>query len=188
MWPHRWRDETAARRAAEVGASLAGDRGGPVSLSPATMMTLAPGSSVLLPSPNGSTCTVAAAEGGAEVVAGCLRNAPVVAGWLATRPGPIGLLACGELWPDGSLRPAYEDLVGAGSIAALLDRSRLSPEAEAAALAAEHRWSLLLVPSGAELAERGFADDVAMAEEYGADPVVPILVDGRYVNCQDGMA
>jgi len=45
----------------------------------------------------------------------------------------------GEQWPDGSLRPAYEDLVGAGAVAnrllALDPSVELTPEAEASVLA-----------------------------------------------------
>jgi 2-phosphosulfolactate phosphatase len=180
VWPHRWRDESAAERAAALGAVLAGGREGPVSLSPPSLATLPAGTDVLLPSPNGATCCVAAAESGVRVLAACLRNAPAVAAWLADEPGPVGLVAAGEQWPDGSLRPAYEDWVGAGSVAALLTGRALSPEAEAAALAAGSRRPLSSVLSGAELVERGFAEDVATAEDYGADGVVPLLVGGRF--------
>jgi 2-phosphosulfolactate phosphatase len=103
-----------------------------------------------------------------------------VATWLHGCDGDVGLVAAGERWPDGSLRPAYEDWVGAGSIAALLSGLALTAEAEAAALAASARRPLGEVASGVELIERGFAGDVEMAEDYGADDIVPLLVDGRF--------
>jgi 2-phosphosulfolactate phosphatase len=37
------------------------------------------------------------------------------------------------------------------------------------------------VPSGRELVDRGFAEDVRLAEQVDADDVVPILQNGRYV-------
>jgi 2-phosphosulfolactate phosphatase len=81
------------------------------------------------------------------------------------------------------MRPAYEDWIGAGSIAALLaDAVELGPEAAAAAAGSQHRRPLVEVMSGNELVERGFADDVAMAEDYGAGDEVPVLVDGRFVS------
>jgi 2-phosphosulfolactate phosphatase len=36
--------------------------------------------------------------------------------------------------------------------------------------------------SGRELIETGFAGDVDLASEYGISPVVPILVDDRFVD------
>jgi 2-phosphosulfolactate phosphatase len=180
VWPYAWRDETAIARAVEVGAVLAGGRDDAVSLSPVSLAALEFGTSVVLPSPNGAGCCLAAAAAGVRVVAGCLRNAPAVAAWCRDRQGDVGLVAAGERWPDGSLRPAYEDWVGAGSIAALLGGLALTAEAEAAALAAAARRPLGEVASGVELIERGFADDVGMAEDYGADDIVPLLADGRF--------
>src|SRR5579862_5302642 len=79
VYPYGWRDATAADFADSVQALLAdgGDPAGP-SLSPSSMDALAPGASLVLPSPNGATCAVLAAEAGARVVAGCLRNAAAV--------------------------------------------------------------------------------------------------------------
>ncbi len=91
-------------------------------------------------------------------------------------------MPAGERWPDGSLRPAYEDL-GAGAVAARLG---LPLAADAGvAVAAFDRWSvdrlLLMCRSGVELVDRGFGDDVLMAAAEGADDVVPVLVDGAFV-------
>ena len=94
-------------------------------------------------------------------------------------------MPAGEQWGDGSLRPAYEDLVGAGAV---IDRLAgrdpglpLTPEAEVAALAFRALRPLELCPSGAELVERGFAGDVRIASEIDVTDVVPALVEGRFV-------
>lgn len=180
--PHPWKDESATAVAARHGALLAGPRGSAVSLSPLSMRGLARGTVVVLPSPNGAMCSLTAAERGATVVAGCLRNATAIARWCTNRGLDVGLVAAGEQWPDGSLRPAYEDWVGAGLIAAHLGaHAELSPEAEAAALAARRRRPLAGVASGAELVEAGFGNDLDMAEDADVDDVVPMLVDGQFV-------
>jgi 2-phosphosulfolactate phosphatase len=119
------------------------------------------------------------------VVAGSLRNAPAVARWVKRRQsGDVGLVAAGEQWADGALRPAYEDWVGAGAIADLLHPwAALSPEAAAAALAAQARRPLRDVASGVELVQRGYVSDIDLAEHYGADDVVPVLESGRFIAC-----
>ena len=113
VYPYRWRDATAAAFADSVRAVLADGRdpAGP-SLSPSSMDGLAPGASVVLPSPNGSMCAVLASEAGAQVVAGCLRNAAAVGAWAGGAGSQVTVIACGERWPDGSLRPSLEDLLG----------------------------------------------------------------------------
>jgi 2-phosphosulfolactate phosphatase len=91
-------------------------------------------------------------------------------------------VAAGEQWPDGTMRPAYEDWVGAGRVAAhLAAHAVLSPEADAAALAAQHRRPLAGVASGVELIGAGFGEDVEVADEVDVDDVVPMLVEGQFV-------
>jgi len=185
VWPHPGGDD-AVRLARELDGELAGQRsaaGGP-SLSPASLTHLYAGSRLVLPSPNGSAISSSGVDGSCLVLAGCLRNATAVARWLRGR-GHVGLVPAGERWPDGSLRPAYEDLVGAGAIAdRLLTQDadvELSPEAEAAALAFRALRPLELCPSGIELIERGWAEDVRIASEVDASDVVPVLAGGRFV-------
>ena len=92
-------------------------------------------SRLVLPSPNGSA--IAAAAPGVTVAAS-LRNASAVAEWLSERfrgdVEPVSVIAAGERWPDGSLRPALEDLLGAGAVlSALVARTGVSESPEAAA-------------------------------------------------------
>jgi 2-phosphosulfolactate phosphatase len=96
----------------------------------------------------------------------------------------ISVIAAGERWPDGSLRPAIEDWIGAGAIIAHLTGSR-SPEAEVAYLAFLHAqpdliWYLRQCGSGCELIERGYAEDILLAAELNMSDNVPILTEGVY--------
>jgi 2-phosphosulfolactate phosphatase len=185
VYPYRWRDATAAAFADSVQALLADGRdpAGP-SLSPSSMNTLAPGASLVLPSPNGSTCAVLASEAGAQVVAGCLRNAAAVGAWADEAGGPVTVIACGERWPDGSLRPSLEDLLGAGAVLSSMTGDP-SPEARAAIAAfrdAAHRLpqDLSECASGRELSEKGWAEDVGYAARLNASTTVPMLTDGAF--------
>lgn len=185
VWPHTG-GESAGQLARDIGAVLAGNRwshDGP-SLSPASLRDLDADARLVLPSPNGSSITFTAVNGSCPVVAACLRNAAAVSRHLRDVER-IGLVPAGEQWGDGSLRPAYEDLVGAGAVAARLTGQdpgvQLDPEAEAAALAFQSLRPLERCRSGAELVDRGFAEDVAIASELDASDAVPVLVDGRFV-------
>lgn len=205
--PYRWKDESARAFADERGAVLAQSRSdtratGGVSLSPASIRAAGDVGELVLPSPNGSTISAVLADAGAEVVAASLRNRAAVAAWLVdwlesstgSRVQPaVVVVPAGERWPDGSLRPAVEDLWGAGAVvAALVQRLEhrggpllLSPEAEAAGaawLAVEDRVdeALHASASGRELVEQGWPDDVSIAAELDASDVVPVLTDGAY--------
>jgi 2-phosphosulfolactate phosphatase len=193
--PFPWRDERAEAIAREHDAVLAVGRSragvGQVSLSPASMRAhVAAGQRVVLPSPNGATIAHALADAGITVVAGCLRNAAAVADWLRARDDApvvtVAVVAAGERWPDGSLRPAAEDLWGAGAVLAGLDHAGLSAEAAVAATAYE---ALADVPavlhacaSGLELDAIGFEADVDIAAEVDASRLVPVLRDGVFVD------
>lgn len=193
--PHAWRDESAARFAEQVGARLAVGRRkatptSPWSLSPAALRQAPPVPRLVLPSPNGSA--IAAAAGESLVLAGCLRNATAVGHWLAqhgygTLDRPVAVIASGERWPDGSLRPALEDLLGAGAVLAALRKQcdgALSSEAAAAAACFEATPDVVTAvttsASGKELIEGGFADDVRIATERDTCDTVPILTDGAF--------
>ena len=201
-YPHR--DPAGAEAlAADLGAVLAQPRGdGRLSLSPASLLHLR-GGRLVLPSPNGATIAHGLASTGATVVAGCLRNASAVARiateHLAADPlNDVVVVPAGERWPDGSLRPCLEDLLGAGAIAAAL-RDDLSSEARAGAVAVARRdddlssearaavrlWRATPDPtasardstSGRELTTAGWADDVTIAVDLDATDTVARLVD-----------
>jgi 2-phosphosulfolactate phosphatase len=184
VYPYRYKDHSAAAYAESVGAILAGPRSdGRYSLSPASLMDLSPGSRIVLPSPNGATLSLA--TGQTATFAGCLRNAQAVA-QAALSCGPrIAVIACGERWQaDNSLRPAFEDLMGAGAIISFLT-GQLSPEAIAARLTFEQCQSELLsmlenCVSGRELIERGFAEDILAVSDFNADRVAPRLTAAAY--------
>lgn len=181
-YPHK--DESAAAYAAQRRALLAGPREhGGYSLSPGSLQAATPGLKLVLPSPNGSS--LARACHAPTVIAGCLRNASAVAGSvMRSSDGPVAIIAAGEQWPDGSLRVALEDLIGAGAIVHALPGSK-SPEAlaaEAVFLAARDHLldKLTACASGRELVERGYADDVRLASQLNSSSCVPRLVDGAF--------
>lgn len=199
VYPYRFRDASAAAFAASHGAVLAVGRreagASGVSLSPvsirraASSSVLARTGRLVLPSPNGSAISRALA-GSSTVVAACLRNAPAVARWARRVAGraPVAVVAAGERWPGDLLRPAVEDLWGAGAvIAALADTGMtgFSPEAAAAAAAFQAalpglRTALSECASGRELTDDGFGAEIPVAAEYGASSVVPVLTDGAF--------
>ena len=100
------------------------------------------------------------------------------------------MVASGEQWkPDEALRPAVEDLLGAGAIIHALDPEGrdVTPDAGAAAggfVAMKERleWALLECPSGRELRGHGWDADVRAAAENGVSECVPVLVDGCFVD------
>lgn len=187
VYPYRWRDASAKDFAVDVGAELADARnGGRLSLSPKSLFGLEPGAKVVLPSPNGSTCAAIASEAGATVVAACLRNADAIATWLNDRSDTVAVIAGGERWQDGSLRPSLEDYLGAGAVIAPLNGEK-SPEASAAAAAwrealPEIDAVLRSCASGRECAERGWDDDLDYAADVNASRSVPVLREGAFVD------
>jgi 2-phosphosulfolactate phosphatase len=197
VFPYVWKDSRAQGYAAERDAVLAVGRlegrggVGAVSLSPAAMAAVEGVERVVLPSPNGSSICFGLADSWCTVVGACLRNRAAVARWLAPRLAAgdrVAVVAAGERWPDGSLRPAVEDLWGAGAVLAALDllvAPAASPEARHAALAFEavRRHlddELPACVSGLELVGAGFRDDVRMAAELDASDAVPVLVGGAF--------
>lgn len=198
VFPFEWRDSRAAEHAMRHGAKLAvgrfealshGRDGRHVSLSPASLAAAEDVTKLVLPSPNGSTICFRLAESGTTVLAASLRNRRAVAEHLAQdffrsrQPPALTVVAAGERWPDGSLRPCVEDLWGAGAVlAGLADLGveGFSPEARMAAAAfrdvePDLAGELESLASARELAEQGFADDVRVAGELDASDAVPVL-------------
>ncbi|BCW50045.1 hypothetical protein StoSoilB13_23870 [Arthrobacter sp. StoSoilB13] len=121
----------------------------------------------------------------------CLRNAAATADWVhANLPDDavIAVIAAGEKWTNGSLRPALEDELGAGAFIAGLagsGRRNFSPEAGSAAAAfdpAEPNLASVMrgCSSGRELIDGGFIEDVAIAAELDGSTMVALLTDGSF--------
>ncbi|MGC4109781.1 MAG: 2-phosphosulfolactate phosphatase [Nocardioides sp.] len=197
VYPYPWAVAEAPAYAEQRGAVLARGRReglarGELSLSPASFAGVRDIDGgiekVVLPSPNGSSIAFALADAGVEVVGASLRNATAVGRWLSGRgPGAISVVAAGERWPDGSLRPAVEDLWGAGAVLSSLDPAGLTPEAAMAAAAYDvvrGRLSEVLPTcvSGRELVDGGFARDVEIAAEVDSSQVVPVLRGAAFVH------
>ena len=183
--PCDWADDPAAV-AADAGAEACVHREdvpakGRFSLSPTHTRHATAGDRIVLASPNGATCCVAAPRVPLLLVGG-LVNAAAVARAARDHGGRVTVLACGERWPDGTLRPCLEDYLGAGAILAGLEGS-LSPEAETC-VAAFHANRERIAPllwdaiGGRELRERGFEGDVKLASAYDTLDVVPVMSDG----------
>jgi len=194
--PYRWNDETAAAYAQEHDAVLAVGRSdagpGQISLSPGTLRATPAPTRVVLPSPNGSTIAHHLGTAAAVCLGASLRNATAVADWVASRCDPdaasVAIVAAGEQWPGGGLRPAVEDLWGAGSVVDRLLRlgwATLSPEAIAARAAwqaaADHMLDALLgCASGRELTDKGYRADVQIAAEVDSSHSIPLLRDQTF--------
>ena len=185
VYPCRWKDERGDQLAEELGGICAGPRGSDrLSLSPVSLLDISEGTKLILPSPNGSTLTSLALEESATIIAACLRNAEGVARYLREVKGRIAIIPAGERWPDGSLRPALEDWMGAGALIARLE-GKCSPEAEGAAstflaLQSQCEEIILNSSSGRELRDRRFEEDVILASELNISKSVPILHQGAY--------
>ena len=95
------------------------------------------------------------------------------------------MIPAGERWKDdGSLRPACEDLIGAGAIIRHLDGQR-SPEALVAlaafrAVESALDQALRQCSSGKELLEWGVAPDVLLAAQLNVSTCAPVLVNDAY--------
>jgi 2-phosphosulfolactate phosphatase len=209
--PYPWADDDAPTYAAQHNALLAGaDPGSGAarwSLSPVDLARLRPGTRLVLPSPNGSELAYVARWHApqAAVLAGCLRNASAVAHEVAESllRGPVVVVGAGERWGTdadapgdrrgaSALRPAVEDLLGAGAVLRALRvltgvaPDRVSPEARAAMAAFDEarddlpEW-LLASTSGRELVARGRRDDVVAAAALDVEAIAPVLVRAAFV-------
>ena len=187
IFPYRWKGEGAKEYADQLGAELAVSRGqlGRFSLSPSSMLEALEGTKIVLPSPNGSELTTEAELLGCAIIAGCFRNCQAVAKHAMAQGKSIAVIPCGERWPDGTLRPAVEDLAAAGAIIANLSGT-VSPEASVATAA----WALAKddvsrflksCASGREHIDRGYEKDVEMASQVNVSDTVPMLCERAYV-------
>lgn len=184
IFSYHAQNDTAAAYAQSVQARLAQKEQTPrgLSLSPAPLLTLSAGTRLVLPSPNGAALT--ALSRARWTLTGGLVNAAAVAA-VAERLGErIAVIPAGERWPNGTLRPALEDQLGAGAIIHHL-KGRKSPEAFAAEMVFRSSQNDLCrflreSISGRELLERGCGEDVEIASQLNVSSRVPVLVDGSY--------
>jgi 2-phosphosulfolactate phosphatase len=159
---------------------------GRFSLSPLTYVGIAAGTAIAVVSPNGALCSVYGREA-PHLLVGALNNARAVAAAVSslldgTDLG-VTLVACGERWktpsPDGALRFAIEDYLGAGAILSFLSLPR-SPEAqvcEAAFTGVRDRLPQIIedCASGRELRAMGFGGDAAHAAKLDLYDAVPVM-------------
>lgn len=185
VFPFQWKDESARAFAQSVNAEVAEKRGNSrYSLSPTSLLAINSGTRLVLPSPNGSSLSLA--TDGTPTLTGCLRNCRAIALAAMNYGQHIAVIPAGERWHDGSLRPSFEDFIGAGAVISYLER-KLSPEAQLAREAYQGvsqflEYLIKQCGSGQELIERGFEQDVDLASEMNVSDCVPTLVDGAYVN------
>jgi 2-phosphosulfolactate phosphatase len=182
------------QRAVLASAARAGSPDVPWSLSPAVLRRAPFTPRLVLPSPNGSAIAAAATTtpSRTDLLASSLRNVTATSRWLTghglgTPDRPVTVVAAGERWPDGSLRPALEDLLGAGAVIAALARAGggpLSPEGAAARGCYETTPDVAAAlagsASGRELSQRGCAADIAIAAEIDTCGVAAVLVNGAF--------
>lgn len=177
VFPYRWKDNSAVDYARSINAELASinrSHNRP-SLSPSSLLNLLPNSRLVLPSPNGATLSLD--TGNTPTIAGCLRNCQAVA--QAIQPyETVAVIPAGERWPDGSLRSAVEDWLGAGAILRYL-KGTMSPEAQAAVAAfqtgSDLTHQLYQCSSGKELIAKGFSRDIELAAQLNVSQSVPVL-------------
>lgn len=183
VYPFGKKDDAAQVFADEIGGILASQdrKSGGFSLSPQSLLSIQSDTKLVLPSPNGSTLSLA--TGDCPTYAGCLRNAKAVAN-TAQEHGPIiSVIPAGERWKDDrTLRPSLEDLLGAGAIIHYLSGNK-SPEAIAAEMTFLHFKDLLFetlqaIGSGRELIEKDSIEDVQLASQLNSSQVAPMLKEG----------
>ena len=107
VWPHSGSDR-AEELARAIGATLVRGRNMREgrTLSPASLLDVAAGDRLVMPSANGSVISAAALMSGLTVVAGAMRNAGAVARWLAGRFETVGLVPAGNDGPTDPCVPA----------------------------------------------------------------------------------
>jgi 2-phosphosulfolactate phosphatase len=186
IYPFRWKDKSAIEYAKTLNAELADFKRkytDGYSLSPTSLLKIEPKTKLVLPSPNGSTLTLS--TGKTPTLCGSLRNAKAVATFAKKYGKKMSIIAAGEKWKDGSLRVAFEDLMGAGAIISNLT-GHLSPESKTGLTIFEDSKINLLeeiknCSSGKELIEKGFEKDILLACELNSSDNVPVLTDNAYL-------
>jgi 2-phosphosulfolactate phosphatase len=174
--PFPWPDQ-AREYADRIGGAVAPARAGVADL--------------VLPAPHGAAIVAAAASTGRPVLAACLRNARAVGAWLVAEgfgsvARPVGVIAAGKRWPDGTLRPCAADLLGAAAVVDALSKgdSLLSVEA-AVTLAAygaipDVTAAVQGTVTARALESQGKAEAVRQAAELQASRATPLYRAGAF--------
>lgn len=163
---------------------------GRFSLSPLTYVGIAPGTAIIIASPNGAVCC-ASGRPAPHLLVGALNNARAVAAAVSSlldrTDRCVTVVACGERWKvpteDGAIRFALEDYLGAGAILSHLSHEP-SPEARVCAAAfvgARDDLPRLIedCSSGRELRAMGFGQDPAHAAKLDCYDAVPVMRGDR---------
>lgn len=186
IFPYQWKDKSALNYALSVNAELASSERkltNDYSLSPSSLVNIPANTRLVLPSPNGATITLSAQQ--TQVLTGCLRNCEAVANFAQKYGKRISVIPAGERWNNRSLRPALEDIIGAGAILSYL-KGTFSPEAKAAIVVFQSTKDDLLSTlksciSGKELIAKGFAKDVELSAAYNISKCVPLFANNAYI-------
>lgn len=186
VYPYVYKDDSAIEYAAANDALLASfnRRKDRFSLSPSSLKKISEGTRIVLPSPNGSELSLCSLS--KVTLCACYRNYRLVAEYANSISENIVVIPAGEKWPNGTIRFAIEDYLGAGALLSEL-KGELSAEANAAkklfeSLKPELYDIISGSLSGRELIEKGFPEDVDLALELNAGSSVPVLKNEYYVN------
>jgi 2-phosphosulfolactate phosphatase len=188
VYPYLYKDETAIEYARSIGAVCASAERSKtaLSLSSHSLLQIESGVKLVLPSPNGSH--LSRIVGDTPTFCGSLRNADAVAAAAQAAGERIAVIPAGERWPDGSIRFALEDWLGAGAIISKLVGKK-TVKAKAASNTFDGNFDLLSVlrsgASGIELIERGFPEDVELAAQLNISTSSPRMDSCAYVSTEE---
>lgn len=160
------------------------------SLSPSSLINITANTRLVLQSQNGAAMSLL--TGNTLTICGCLRNSKAVAEYAMSKGNKISVIPGGERWKDdNTLRPSFEDLLGAGSIISYL-KGTISPESKSALSVYNSCKDNLFnevsqCSSGKELIESGrLASDVELACEINISSCVPVLINKAYIDVSKG--
>jgi len=168
---------------------------GRYSLSPLTYFDIETGTRVVVVSPNGATCSRLGFEAPLLLV-GCLLNARstarAVSSIMMGTDFDVSIVACGEREKtnrgEGAIRWAVEDYLGAGAILSDIPFAKSADACvcENAFRASKKKLDTILrdCPSGCELAEAGFEEDIVYCSRLDYLEIVPGLT-GDHFNAFD---
>jgi 2-phosphosulfolactate phosphatase len=164
---------------------------GRFSLSPLTYLNIESGKKVVVASPNGATCSILANKAPYVFTAGLVNSGAVgerVTEIIRGSELSVTVIACGERekGPDenGPIRWASEDYLGAGSVISHIPFEK-SPDAvvcESAFKACQGALDQIIwnCPSGLELRDIGFGEDIRHSSRMNIYDCVPVIRNGCF--------